>query len=374
MIGSVLKAAASLMLLGSALAVPIGQQTVKPEALTAPFEDARLISISDVIPPFWVPRTVAEHLGATDLQFMDITETHNLVAENAPERVEIPSTISHKDEVAQYLDDINKGRIETDLTFFSSFNNRYYKSDTGVESCNWLYETVGELASVRSDITVEQFTHSFPQKSLIARILPSNAAADASVIIGSHQDSIAQFMPNGKAPGADDDGSGSMTLLEVFRVLVEGGFKPKDYILEFHWYAAEEVGLLGSQDVAQAYQRDGAKVRGMLQMDMVGYDAGNSRVAVITDFTDANQNQFIRQLVDQYLSIPWIDSKCGYGCSDHASWTKAGYPSSFPFETEFSKINSEIHTPRDLVATINFDHAAEFGKLAVAFAVEMTYN
>ena len=37
--------------------------------------------------------------------------------------------------------------------------------------------------------------------------------------------------------------------------------------MEFHWYAAEEGGLLGSQDVAAAYEKEGVNVRGILQMD-----------------------------------------------------------------------------------------------------------
>lgn len=42
---------------------------------------------------------------------------------------------------------------------------------------------------------------------------------------------------------------------------------PAGVRVEFHWYAAEEGGLLGSQDIASAYEKEGANVRGMLQMD-----------------------------------------------------------------------------------------------------------
>jgi leucyl aminopeptidase len=42
---------------------------------------------------------------------------------------------------------------------------------------------------------------------------------------------------------------------------------PSGIRIEFHWYAAEEGGLLGSQDIAAAYEKEGVDVRGMLQMD-----------------------------------------------------------------------------------------------------------
>lgn len=38
----------------------------------------------------------------------------------------------------------------------------------------------------------------------------------------------------GRAPGADDDGSGTVNLIEAFRVLLASGFKPATPI-EFHW-------------------------------------------------------------------------------------------------------------------------------------------
>lgn len=43
------------------------------------------------------------------------------------------------------------------------------------------------------------------------------------------------FLP---APGADDDGSGSVTILESYRALVAADFHPVRPV-EFHWYSAE---------------------------------------------------------------------------------------------------------------------------------------
>ena len=97
------------------------------------------------------------------------------------------------------------------------------------------------------------------------------------------------------APGADDDGSGTVTILEAFRVLlssddVVAGNAPNT--IEFHWYSAEEGGLLGSQAIFSSYEKQGRVVKAMLQQDMTGYvqgtlDAGKPEsVGVITDFVD----------------------------------------------------------------------------------------
>ena len=84
------------------------------------------------------------------------------------------------------------------------------------------------------------------------------------IIIGSHLDSANYDFPLLPAPGADDGGSGTVTILEAFRALVQAGFRP-EVPVEFHWYAAEEGGLLGSQDIASEYVYQRKDIRAMVQ-------------------------------------------------------------------------------------------------------------
>jgi leucyl aminopeptidase len=87
-------------------------------------------------------------------------------------------------------------------------------------------------------------------------------------IVGAHLDSINLNSPStGRAPGADDDGTGVVNLIEAFRALVAAGFRPSTPV-EFHWYAAEEVGLLGSQAIATNYKNAGVAVKAFMQLDM----------------------------------------------------------------------------------------------------------
>ncbi len=89
-------------------------------------------------------------------------------------------------------------------------------------------------------------------------------SSDEVLIFGGHIDSTAPGMPTGRAPGADDDASGSAVVLEMFRILTSSGFVPAKTI-EFHGYAAEEVGLRGSQEIAAAYRAAGKSVIGMVR-------------------------------------------------------------------------------------------------------------
>jgi len=224
----------------------------------------------------------------------------------------------------------------------------------------------------RTDIEVSLFPHSWLQPSVIARIQGSGPNEDELVIIGGHEDSVAGGA-TGRSPGADDDASGSSTVLEVFRVIVASGFKPQR-TLEFHAYAAEEVGLRGSQDIATRYQAEGKTVAGMVQFDMTGYTRPGStpRVGLIQDFVNPALTTFVGKLINEYTNIGWVASRCGYACSDHASWTRAGFPSSFPFEGPFNELNPDIHTSRDTLDKLSLEHIVEFAKLGLGFAVEMS--
>ena len=74
---------------------------------------------------------------------------------------------------------------------------------------------------------------------------------------------------SGRAPGADDDGTGVVNLIEIFRALVASGFQPATPV-EFHFYSGEEGGLLGSQAIASSYKTAGKAVKAMFQLDMTG--------------------------------------------------------------------------------------------------------
>ncbi|MBI3535053.1 MAG: M20/M25/M40 family metallo-hydrolase, partial [Deltaproteobacteria bacterium] len=227
-----------------------------------------------------------------------------------------------------------------------------------------------------SSITVELFQHAFKQPSVVAKILGKGPQSDELVILGAHEDSINLWgnlidVEDKRAPGADDDASGVATLLETFRVIVESGFQP-NRTLVFMTYAGEEVGLLGSLDIAKNYKGQNKKIAGVLQFDMTMFPGTSHKLTFINDHVDTKLTKFVEGLVDQYIKVPWTESSCGYACSDHASWTRYGYPSAFPFEAPFDEYNKKIHTSGDtLDNNLDILFGSYFAKLSLAFAVEL---
>ena len=151
------------------------------------------------------------------------------------------------------------------------------------------------------------------------------------------------------------------------------GYRPKRTI-EFMAYAAEEIGLRGSADIARDYAAEGRDVVGVLQLDMTNYMGSANDIYLFTDYTNAAQNGFLANLASSYLPELTVgQSECGYACSDHASWTSNGYAASFPFEAQFGEDNPYIHTAQDTLdkSGNTAAHALKFSRLALTYAVEL---
>ncbi|MCJ1283204.1 Leucine aminopeptidase 1 [Xylographa opegraphella] len=335
----------------------------------------------------WVTEDDKWVLKREGLQFMDITATQDLGltrALSAQATVTFPSKPTHNSTLSPLMKDLSKKQMRKHLETFTAFHTRYYRSDSGAESSAWLFsqvnKTVAESNASSYGAHVNVFPHPWGQASVIAT-LPGKS--NKTVVIGAHQDSINLFLPSIlAAPGADDDGSGTVTILEALRVLLQSEDIVKgemENTVEFHWYSAEEGGLLGSQAIFSAYEKEGRDVKAMLQQDMTGYvaktlEAGEKEsVGVITDYVDPGLTEFIKKVITEYCDIPYVLTKCGYACSDHASASKAGYPSAFVIESDFKYSDKKIHTTEDKIEYLSFDHMLQHARLTLGLVYELAF-
>lgn len=316
------------------------------------------------------------------IRFIDVTSFPLLGKGTKPKDVPIyryPKYISQYELMDSLVDDIDKKSMYKDLAQFTSFYTRYYKSESGYQSALWLANKVYNLTQNLPSgvVSIEKFEHEgWNQFSIIVGI-KGEETPENIVILGSHQDSANLILPSLlPAPGADDDGSGTVTNLETLRLYVEllsEGYRPKNTI-EFHFYSAEEGGMLGSLDLFATYVEDQKKVTAMLQQDMTGYvqDSNDEHVGIITDHTTPQLTDFIKLIINSYLRIPFKESTCGYACSDHSSATKNGYPAAFVIESQMSSNNRYVHTTMDTIDRLSLDHMAEHVKIGLGYILELS--
>ena len=291
-----------------------------------------------------------------------------------PEGV-FPTELTEAQSVNQALGQVNRTRIISTIQTLQNLGTRYYQTAQGAQAATTVANLWAGFGAGRADFSVERVNHAWAQDSVIATIRGS-VYPDEVVVIGGHLDSI-NGADTSDAPGADDNASGIAVVSEVLKVLTDIDFKPKR-TLKFMAYAAEEVGLRGSGDIATAFEANGTTVNGVLQFDMTGFAGSSKHMYFVTDFVNPNATAFLKRLIAEYNSsgahtITWGETQCGYACSDHASWTSKGFPSAFPFESAFADYNRTIHSPDDLVANQDASgrHQERFAKLGVEFAIEM---
>jgi len=302
--------------------------------------------------------------------FIDVTDhrTLNPLDQKFP-RVSFPDQPKHQTLVNSLITEAKTEKLVEFNNMLTKYTTRYYTSQTGKQASQDIYNTFVKYAGSRSDITVNFFPHTWVQSSVVARIQGSGANSDEVIVIGAHEDSTS----TGAAPGADDDASGVSVVLEVFRVLAEQNFIPSRSI-EFHAYSAEEVGLRGSMAIANDYQKKGVNVVAMNQFDMTMFPGSGAKVGVVTDFVDKELTNYLHMIIGTYSELSIAVTACGYGCSDHASWSKAGYASSFPFESDFRSSNPKIHSKNDLLSALNPEHGLEFVKMGLGYLVELSLD
>ncbi|WWD00961.1 hypothetical protein V866_007899 [Kwoniella sp. B9012] len=322
-------------------------------------------------------------------KFMDLTESQDLSESRLMAGKANTPELTHQRYIRPIFSDLSTSHMHDVLLKATSFFNRYYHAETGVQSARWLHDHIASIIAqspVGEFISLEYHTHRFPQPSIVARFEPPIRNASLPLtIIGAHQDSANYLFPLLPAPGADDDMSGSTSILEAFRALANRGYIPQRGPVEFHWYAAEEAGLLGSQEIV-AYKRGlNAKVGAMIEFDMTAFVARNTtpHIFLLENDADDNLTKWVVKLAKEYVDIPVNTSSLGAGAgSDYMSWTQGGYPAAFaaegdPLSGGFpGDFDGYIHTDKDRMdiddetGYFSLEHMLEFSKLAVAFAVE----
>ncbi len=182
------------------------------------------------------------------------------------------------------------------------------------------------------------------------------------IAIGAHYDHLG-VREDRIYNGADDNGSGTVAVLEVARALSESGGNKRSVLFVFH--GAEEKGLLGSRYLSDNfYLMD--NIQAHINLDMVGresvdtiYSVGsdkiNPRLKEIVEETNRNTVNFV---LDYKFDEP-DDPHRIYYRSDHYHYARKGIPIVFFYDF----MMEDYHRPGDTVDKINFEKIRKVAEL-----------
>ncbi|MFZ4262619.1 M28 family peptidase [Sphingobacterium sp. HJSM2_6] len=206
---------------------------------------------------------------------------------------------------------------------------------------------------------------------------------DEIVIISGHYDHDG-ILPDGTFfPGADDNGSGTVGVLELanaFSAAKKAGKGPRRSIL-FLAFAAEEKGLLGSDFYSQNPVFPLKNTVTCLNLDMIGriddkhLNGNHNYIHVIgsdmlsTELKQINEkaNQEYTQMELDYMYDDPKDPMRIYYRSDQYNFAKHGIPVIF----YFSGLHPDYHTVNDVIDRIDFPMMAKREKLVFHTAWEV---
>jgi aminopeptidase YwaD len=179
--------------------------------------------------------------------------------------------------------------------------------------------------------------------------------APTTIIIGAHYDHLGygedhNSLSTGKPEihnGADDNASGTATVLELAKLLKESKLKNNNYL--FICFSGEELGLYGSKYFTQHPSIDLQNVNYMINCDMVGRLNDTTKNLTIGGFGTSPVWGKILPRETKYFNIKFDSS--GVGPSDHTSF----YLKDIPVLFFFTGTHKDYHRPTDDVEKINFN-------------------
>jgi Zn-dependent M28 family amino/carboxypeptidase len=202
-------------------------------------------------------------------------------------------------------------------------------------------------------------------------------------------DSIRRLIPKARLDsinnGADDDGSGSMGVLEIAEAIQNMKVKPKRSTL-FVWHTGEEAGLIGSRFYTTNPTLPMDSIVAQINIDMIGRGraedlpgGGPNYVGVVGSFFDSKDLGETVQAVNKKqptaldldykydTTLTWSGYNNIYGRSDHYNYALQGVPIAF----FFTGLHGDYHQRSDEAEFIDYPHYAKIANYIRDLVVEV---
>lgn len=205
--------------------------------------------------------------------------------------------------------------------------------------------------------------------NVIAEFGPANRG-DGVLVIGAHYDA---FTETGPLPGADDNASGTAGLLELARLLGMTRVARPVMLVAF---ANEEPPFFGSDQMGSAIHAErlaasGARVRGMICLEMIGYfsprqtwpnrlfawiyPSHGNFIGVAGGWPDRHLAKDVKSAIlgAGIDAVSFTGPRATSDASDHRNYWAHGWPAVMVTDTAFLR-NPNYHTTRDTAETLDY--------------------
>lgn len=169
--------------------------------------------------------------------------------------------------ISRALEKVSRDNLVRTMQELESFGTRFtWEKQEEVAA----YLT-GRLGEYGIKTVIDEYSFKEKQWKNIMGVIEGAKNEAGEIFVIAHYDSIS---PKAEiaAPGADDNASGTAAALEVSRILKDAHLDSGVIVL---FFSNEEQGRLGSQHFTKKAKIDGRRIKGVLNLDVIGYnDAG----------------------------------------------------------------------------------------------------
>jgi hypothetical protein len=265
---------------------------------------------------------------------------------------------------ADIVDNTLEANVLSDLTAFENFGVKTVGSTALANTENWItarYQALGY-----TDIVLQPFTYAAGTSNNIIVTKTGTLFPNTFLIIDAHYDTI-----NG--PGTNDNGTGTVLLLELARLLEN---VETEYSIKFIHFSGEEDGLIGSNYyVNNTVIPQNLDIKLVFNIDEVGGVNGmtNDTVVCERDLSSPASNNAASNaatnslaiLIELYSNLETEISNAF--ASDYVPFENNGEIITGLYESNVSPVN---HTANDNLANMDVTYAYEVIKGSLGAALE----
>ncbi len=210
-------------------------------------------------------------------------------------------------------------------------------------------------------LQVQDFRFSATGRSVYA-VQTGERFPNQSYIICAHFDC---YPPGDRAPGADDNASGTAAVLEAARLLSK---YETDFSIIYAFWDEEEQGLHGSRAFAEQAQDSANAILGVINLDMIGWDSNDDGTILV----DVHEMQDSAELANSVMAVNERykiglspQTMKSFGRSDHAAFWSNGFGAIMLIEHSGHDWNNNYHTPDDRLEFLNLNFYHKAARLAI---------
>ncbi len=268
-------------------------------------------------------------------------------------------------DIVAALADITQPPLEAQVQHLENYGTRHSEYSAGNQASIWIRDQF--LSYGYTDVTFHDYNS---WNDNVVCVKPGAVFPDEVVVIGGHYDTIAY--PASNAPGADDNASGTVAVMEAARVLKDIDF---ERTLIFIAFSGEEEGLVGADAWAADAAAADMDIIGMLNLDMICYLDGGDTEDLDIIFNSSSEpfaDLAFAAITDYVPDLAAVEGYLVGGSSDHAAFWNNGFRAIFFFE-DSGNYSPYLHTANDLIgiSANNFPFMLKNVRAATATVAEL---